>query len=146
MRSLVAAGAAAGIGASFNAPIAGMLFALEVILGSFAVRHMSAVVLASIAAAVTLRSLVGEDALLRADRYALGDSRELLLYAGLAIASVGAAVIFLRLVDGVERVMEGAFGVAPPTRARSRRRAHRGRRAPAPGDRAGARHRDALAA
>ncbi len=107
VRSLVAAGAAAGIGASFNAPIAGMLFALEVILGSFAVRHMSAVVLASIAAAVTLRSLVGEDALLRADRYALGDSRELLLYAGLAIASVVAAVLFLRLVDGVERVMEG---------------------------------------
>ena len=53
VRSLVAAGAGAGIGAAFNAPIAGMLFALEVILSSFAVRHMSAIVIASITAAVT---------------------------------------------------------------------------------------------
>ena len=53
VRSLVAAGAGAGIGAAFNAPIAGMLFALEVILSSFAARHMSAIVIASITAAVT---------------------------------------------------------------------------------------------
>src|SRR3972149_2334551 len=42
VRSLVAAGAGAAIGASFNAPIAGVLFAMEVILGNFAVRHLSA--------------------------------------------------------------------------------------------------------
>ena len=53
IRSLVAAGAGAGIGATFNAPIAGMLFALEVILSSFAARHMSAIVIASVTAAVT---------------------------------------------------------------------------------------------
>ena len=53
VRSLVAAGAGAGIGATFNAPIAGMLFALEVILSSFAARHMSAIVIASVTAAVT---------------------------------------------------------------------------------------------
>jgi len=47
IRSLVAAGAGAGIGASFNAPIAGMMFAMEVILGSFAIRHLNAVVIAS---------------------------------------------------------------------------------------------------
>ena len=57
IRSLVAAGAAAGIGASFNAPIAGMLFALEVLLGNFSIRHLNAVVVASVAAAVTTRSL-----------------------------------------------------------------------------------------
>jgi CIC family chloride channel protein len=55
VRSLVAAGAGAGIGAAFNAPIAGMLFALEVILSSFAARHMSAIVIASITAAITTR-------------------------------------------------------------------------------------------
>lgn len=103
VRSLVAAGAAAGIGASFNAPIAGMLFALEVILGSFAVRHMSAVVLSSVAAAVTLESLVPEEELLRGGIYELGDPRELILYAGLAVAAVIAAYLFLRLLDVVER-------------------------------------------
>ena len=85
VRSLLAAGAAAGIGASFNAPIAGMLFGLEVILGSFAVRHMSAVVLSSISAAVTFRSLVPDKELLRGLSYDLKDWRELFLYAGLAI-------------------------------------------------------------
>ena len=102
LRSLLAAGAAAGIGASFNAPIAGMLFGLEVILGSFAVRHMSAVVLSSIAAAVTFRSLVPETELLSGAVYRLGDWRELFLYAGLAVLAVVAAVLFLRLLDVVE--------------------------------------------
>ncbi len=59
VRSLVAAGAGAAIGASFNAPIAGMLFAMEVILGNFAIRHLNAVVVASVTAAVTTRSIVG---------------------------------------------------------------------------------------
>jgi CIC family chloride channel protein len=103
VRSLLAGGAAAGIGASFNAPIAGMLFGLEVILGSFAVRHMSAVVLASISAAVTFRSLVPETELLRGGIYELQDWRELFLYAGMAVIAVFAAVLFLRLLDLVER-------------------------------------------
>jgi CIC family chloride channel protein len=103
VRSLLGAGAAAGIGASFNAPIAGMLFGLEVILGSFAVRHMSAVVLASIAAAVTFRSLVPETELLSGGAYRLQAPSELLLYAGLAILAVLAAYLFLRLLDVVER-------------------------------------------
>lgn len=106
VRSLLAGGAAAGIGASFNAPIAGMLFGLEVILGSFAVRHMSAVVLASISAAVTFRSLVPETELLSGGLYRLHDWRELFLYAGLAVLAVGAAVLFLRLLDLVERTSD----------------------------------------
>jgi CIC family chloride channel protein len=98
VRSLLAAGAAAGISASFNAPIAGMLFGLEVILGSFAVRHMSAVVLASVAASVTLDALAPAE-ILRGSTYTLGDPRELLLYAGLAVLGVVAAVLLLRLLD-----------------------------------------------
>ena len=106
VRSLLAAGAAAGIGASFNAPIAGMLFGLEVILGSFAVRHMSAVVLSSISAAVTFRSIVPDTELLRGSSYDLKDWRELFLYAGLAVISVVAAVGFLKLLDLVERTSD----------------------------------------
>ncbi|HVR31735.1 MAG TPA: chloride channel protein [Acidimicrobiia bacterium] len=102
VRSLVAAGAAAAIGASFNAPIAGMLFGLEVVLGSFAVRHMSAVVLSSIAAAVMFRSLVPESEILQGATYSLGGPAELVLYAGLAVLAVGAAYLFLRLLDRVE--------------------------------------------
>lgn len=102
VRSLVAAGAGAGIGAAFNAPIAGMLFALEVILSSFAVRHMSSIVIASVAAAITSRTLVGEELALNASSYRLGDYRELILYAGLALVLVGATVLFLNVLDRLE--------------------------------------------
>ncbi|MDH3675304.1 MAG: chloride channel protein, partial [Anaerolineae bacterium] len=44
VRNLVACGAAGGIAATFNAPIAGVIFALEVILGEFNVRYFSTVV------------------------------------------------------------------------------------------------------
>ena len=102
IRSLVAAGAGAGIGASFNAPIAGMLFALEVILVSFAARHMSAIVIASVAAAVTTQAIVGEEDAITAGTYELNSASELLLYAGLAIAVVAVGFFFLRLLDRLE--------------------------------------------
>ena len=102
VRSLVAAGAGAAIGASFNAPIAGMLFAMEVILGNFAVRHLSAVVVSSVAAAVTTRSIVGEDLILRAFSYRVGDVRELALYALLGVIAALVGWLFLRLVEASE--------------------------------------------
>jgi CIC family chloride channel protein len=120
VRSLVAAGAGAGIGATFNAPIAGMLFALEVILSSFAARHMSAIVIASVTAAVTTQSLVGDELAIRADVYQLGDPRELLLYAGLAIAVVAVGILFLRLVGGLERLIKprvASLGLLRPVTA-----------------------------
>ena len=117
IRSLVAAGAGAGIGATFNAPIAGMLFALEVILSSFAARHMSAIVIASVTAAVTTQSLVGDELAIRAGVYQLGDPRELLLYAGLAVVVVAVGIIFLRLLGGLHRFVvprEASWGLLRP--------------------------------
>lgn len=95
VRSLVAAGAGAAIGASFNAPIAGMLFAMEIIVGNFAVRHLNAVVAASVAAAVTTRSIVGEEQILRSFPHQLQDPRELILYVALGLLAVLAGWLFL---------------------------------------------------
>ncbi|MCI0678234.1 MAG: chloride channel protein [Actinobacteria bacterium] len=103
VRSLVAAGAGAGVGAAFNAPIAGMLFALEVILSSFAPRHMSAIVIASVAAAITSQSIVGTDLALQAGTYQLGSPAELLAYTGLALIVVVLGYFFLNFLDGVEK-------------------------------------------
>jgi CIC family chloride channel protein len=103
IRSLVAAGAGAGIGASFNAPIAGMLFAMEVILGSFAVRHLSAIVIASVVAAITSRSIVGEELTIRAASYTLEDPRQLIVFLLLSAVAAFAGVGLLRGVDLLDR-------------------------------------------
>jgi CIC family chloride channel protein len=52
IKMLVAAGAAAGISATFNAPLAGVMFASEIILGSFAVESLTPIVIAAVLADV----------------------------------------------------------------------------------------------
>ena len=59
VRILVAAGAAAGISAAFNAPLAGAFFALEEILGSLAIGAFPPVVVASVVAAVVSQAFFG---------------------------------------------------------------------------------------
>ncbi|QHQ34063.1 chloride channel protein [Algicella marina] len=59
-RDLLGCAAAAAVSASFNAPIAGALFALEVVLRHFAVHAFAPIVIASVAGAVVARLLVGD--------------------------------------------------------------------------------------
>ncbi len=52
IKVLVAAGAGAGISATFHAPLAGVMFASEIILGSFAVESLTPIVIAAVLADV----------------------------------------------------------------------------------------------
>jgi CIC family chloride channel protein len=97
MRTLVAAGAAAGIGASFNAPIGGMLFAIALIIGRFHSSALQSVVVASVVGSVTAREVIGPEIIYEpATLYTLTDWRELLLYAvlGLAAALFGLGFLY----------------------------------------------------
>jgi len=60
LRTIVGCGAAAGESATFNAPIAGALFAGEVILGQFGVVSFSAIVISSVVATVISRAFIGD--------------------------------------------------------------------------------------
>ena len=59
MRVLVACGAAGGIAATFNAPLAGVFFAMELILRDFTAESFGMVVLASVTASVIGRAEFG---------------------------------------------------------------------------------------
>jgi CIC family chloride channel protein len=106
VRVLVAAGAGAGISATFNAPIAGMLFAMEVILQEFALRHVHTIVVASVVGAVVSRTVIGDDLTFEVSPYALDDPRQLVLFAILGLAAVASAWLFLTALDWFELAPE----------------------------------------
>ncbi len=58
-RTLLACGVAAAVAASFNAPLAGLLFALEVVLGHYALRVIAPTAVAATAGAVVARTYLG---------------------------------------------------------------------------------------
>ncbi len=60
---LLGCGVAAGFASAYNAPIAGAIFALEVVLGNFAMELFAPVVVASVTATLFTRKLIGEDPL-----------------------------------------------------------------------------------
>jgi CIC family chloride channel protein len=103
---LVASGAAAGIAATFNAPIAGTLFALEVILGRFTNRYLGIVVISSVSANVVSRILIGEHAAFAVPAYGLNNPLELPIYLLMGIACAVAAIGFIRVLYGAEHVFD----------------------------------------
>jgi CIC family chloride channel protein len=98
-RILVAAGAAAAIGATFNAPIAGVMFAMEVILGSFAARSFGLVVIASVTATAISQAALGDSpAFSAADAFTLVSEWEFLLYLVLGVFTGLIALAYVQSV------------------------------------------------
>jgi CIC family chloride channel protein len=77
---LLAAGAGAGIAASFQAPLAGSLFALEIVLADFDVRRFAPVVLSCVTAVATSRALLGGGTELRPVSWSLTHPSEIAVY------------------------------------------------------------------
>jgi CIC family chloride channel protein len=106
MRTMVGCGAAAGIAATFNAPIAGVLFALEIIIGDFGLLQFSPVVLASVTATTVSRYYFGDFPSFAIPEYSIVSMWEFFLYPILGVVTGLVALTFTKVLylfeDGFE--------------------------------------------
>lgn len=112
VRILVAAGAGAGIAAAYNTPIAGTLFVLEVVAGSFATDLIGPTVIAAVVGTLVARIYLWHGPIYEVPEFVLRSPQELVAYAGLGILAGFLAALFL----GLLRLGEGSFRRLPAPR------------------------------
>jgi CIC family chloride channel protein len=106
IRTLVACGAAAGISATFNAPIAGAIFAAEIIVGHFAVIQFTPIVISSVVATVISRWALGNHPAFAVPDYEIVSPFELLPYMLAGVVAGLVAVAFIRTLGAAEDFFE----------------------------------------
>ena len=105
-RTLLGCGVAAAVAASFNAPIAGVFFALEVVVGHYALSAFAPVVIASVTGTIISRMYYGDfPAFILPEAYTIESFWEFPAFALLGVVCAAAAIVFIFAVGAAD----GAF-------------------------------------
>jgi CIC family chloride channel protein len=106
IKNLVACGAAAGIAATFNAPIAGVVFAIEVLLSELQVAVFGNVVVSAVAASIVSQIFLGSRPAFEIPGYVMHSPWEILLYVVLGLLAALVGILFIRMLYYTEDVFE----------------------------------------
>lgn len=117
-RTLLGCGVASAVAASFNAPIAGVFFALEVIIGHYALHAFAPIVIASVAGTIVSRAIYGNYPAFSLPDYFIASAWEFPAFILLGLVSGLAAILFMRSVflaeDMANRVTAVPVWARPP--------------------------------
>jgi chloride channel protein, CIC family len=102
IKNLVACGAAAGIAATFNAPIAGVAFAIEVLMCELQVRTFGNVVIAAVSASVVSQMYLGDRPAFTVPAYTMDSPITILFYLLLGLVAAFVGVFFIRMLGWFE--------------------------------------------
>jgi len=102
--NLIGCGVAAAVSASFNAPIAGTFFALEVIIGHYAITAFAPIVLASVTGALISRAEFGNFPAFIVPGNTIASTLEFPAFALLGVVCAAAAIILMRSIGFAQLV------------------------------------------
>lgn len=102
VRMLVACGAAGGIAATFNAPLAGVFFAMELILRDFKTDSFGLVVLSSVTASIIGRAAFGNTVFIHLPTFTVHHGIEYLLFGMLGVLAGVVGVLFTQILYKIE--------------------------------------------
>ncbi len=106
LRVLVCAATAAALAAVYNAPIGGSLFALEILMGNFALEVLGPVVVVSVISTLVYRSCMGNLPRFDVPHYDLVSAWELLPYLVLGLLAGVLSILFVRALFGSQDLFE----------------------------------------
>ncbi|WP_374764891.1 chloride channel protein [Yunchengibacter salinarum] len=105
-RTLLGCGVAAAVAASFNAPIAGVFFALEVIIGHYALHTFAPIVIAAIAGTLVSHAHLGNFRAFQITDQMIATFWEFPAFVLLGVLAAGLAVLFMRGLIAIERLQK----------------------------------------